>query len=393
MKRSLLLVTILLGVAIGAGCATIRRVSTPAKPPLRTYALAVTVDGVFQPTPAQFATVQSNAVAKFGPLGYTLVTDLTLAERILRIDYRPNPYDPEAGGRAIVLGWRSNPLFATANTAYTSTSRYPTSFGFGGSFSSASYQPWNGLGYGYYGYGDSYYDGYSYSSPTLNPVAPPVTKTTPSHPPLRHDPTYCPPNSNRIPALPGQFAPVFVSHVPSNQPPSYSDRPRRGYGDSGSSGTAQSSSTGTASGAGGVVAWRADRSASFSDRATAIANWRAEHNNGSSTSTASNSSSGTSSGGWRSWFTSRDDGHRSSGDRSYSRSDSGSSGSYSRSDSGSSSYSSSSGSSSSYSSGSSSSYSSGSSSSSSSYSSSSDSSSSSSAASSGSGTNSRTLER
>lgn len=196
----LLLLTTLLGAA---GCVGTPRIATHAPRGARTFALAVTVNGSLQPTPAQFAAIQAKAVQQFSPFGYMIVTDLSLAEQILRLDFTPNPNDPENSGRVSILGFRSNPLYAT--TRSTIASPYPTAFGFAGSYSNTNWWALNHFGYGYYGYGNSYYDGYSYSSPTLNPVQPPAPPK-PTHPPYRHHPPHCPPEPTRHRPPPIEFA-------------------------------------------------------------------------------------------------------------------------------------------------------------------------------------------
>jgi len=188
----------------------------------RAIALSVTVDGVLQPTPAQFAVIQAQAVRQFGAMGYVIVTDLSLAEQILRINFVPNPNDPENSGRATVLGFRSNPYYASAPSNIARP--YPASFGFAGMFGNYghSYGAFNQYGYGYFGYGSSYYDGYSYSSTTLNPVTPPSTK--PTHPPHRHDPAYCPPDTPRVQAAFGRFAGSYQTTNAATYPQSGSRR-------------------------------------------------------------------------------------------------------------------------------------------------------------------------
>ena len=239
MKRSILFSALLLLLtALGAGgCATTQKDPNTAyrgKP--RTFALSVTVSGVLQPTPAQFAAVQAQAVRDFGSLGYVLVTDLSLAEAILRVDFTPNPNDPENSGRATVLGFRNNPYYASAPSY--ARSPYPSAFGYG--LYNSGWGVFDYYGYGYYSYGSSYYDGYSYSSPTLNPITPPASK--PHHPPIRHDPAYCPPNTPRPPHTFASFAGTFGSG--SSHPQSASrDSSRRHGGDSYSSNSSSSRSS------------------------------------------------------------------------------------------------------------------------------------------------------
>lgn len=241
MKRSLLLPALLLGVValFTSGCVnTVRRPTTSYRGKPRTIALSVTVDGVLQPTPAQFAAIQALAVKQFGALGYVIVTDLSLAEAILRINFTPNPNDPENSGRATALGFRTNPYYASAPSSIARP--YPTSFGFAGGYGSNPWGLHSYYGYGFYNYGSSYYDGYSYSSPTLNPVSPPASR--PTHPPHRHDPAYCPPDTPRIQPVLGRFQGAYASSNPSNYPPSARE-PGRWRGGSDGSGSSSSSSS------------------------------------------------------------------------------------------------------------------------------------------------------
>lgn len=224
MKRSLAL-SVLLTLAVGmlaSGCANTHRPARTYRSMPRAIALSVTVDGVLQPTPAQFAAIQAQAVRQFGAMGYVIVTDLSLAEQILRINFVPNPNDPENSGRATVLGFRNNPHYASAPSNIARP--YPASYGFAGMFGNSSYGygAFNHYGYGYFGYGSSYYDGYSYSSTTLNPVTPPATR--PTHPPHRHDPAYCPPDTPRVQTAFGRFAGNYQTSNPATYPQSVSRR-------------------------------------------------------------------------------------------------------------------------------------------------------------------------
>lgn len=218
MKRSLTL-SVLLVLAVGmlaSGCMNTRPSARTYRSTPRAIALSVTVEGVLQPTPAQFAAIQAQAVRQFGAMGYVIVTDLSLAEQILRINFVPNPNDPENSGRATVLGFRNNPYYASAPSNIARP--YPASYGFAGMFGNSGYGAFNHYGYGYFGYGSSYYDGYSYSSTTLNPVTPPATR--PTHPPHRHDPGYCPPDTPRVQTAFGRFAGNYQTSNPATYPQS-----------------------------------------------------------------------------------------------------------------------------------------------------------------------------
>src|SRR4051812_47179922 len=88
------------------GCAGVHRL--PAHHPSLTYAMAVTVNGGLQPTPAQWTAIQRVVAQELDAYGYVLVTDFSLADRILRIDFEPDAIDPQTKGKITVLGWRDN---------------------------------------------------------------------------------------------------------------------------------------------------------------------------------------------------------------------------------------------------------------------------------------------
>jgi hypothetical protein len=331
------------------GCASWTRRPGPAYTyRARTIALAITVDGVLQPTPQQYAVIQAQAVKEFGALGYTIVTDLTLAEQILRVNFIPNANDPENSGRATVLGFRSNPYYASARN--TATTGYPTSFGYAGSFSNTNWSQLNSFGYGYYGYNNSYYDGYTYSSPTLNPVRPtvPVVTTKHVHPPYRHDSARCPPEHHRVPPAPPTIASTFTPVTRNDPTPVYASSGRssgwwRGGDEARSSSASGTSGGGSSSNGTYASSWR--RGDSASGDSGSRGNWRSERSSSGDSGNSDRSSwrertssndSGSSRGSWSSQSSSDRGSWRS--DPSYSRSDSSShsrsdSSSYSRSDS------------------------------------------------------------
>ena len=232
MKRSLFVAFLTLLVVGATGCSHFARKSaTPVQYRPRAFAIAITVNGVLQPTPQQWAAIQAKVVEELAPHGWILVSDLALADQILRIDFTPNPNDPENSGRARLIGVRPNPRLAIASTS--SIGRYPTSFGYMGTFQNAS---WGFGGFSnnyYYGWSNSYYDGYSYSSANLNPsIAPIPPATQPIHPPHRPhpvDPEICPSpwdNSRRQGPSDG-----YVSRIggdPSRTPPSGTHHAWRG---------------------------------------------------------------------------------------------------------------------------------------------------------------------
>lgn len=305
------LVAITLATFLSAGCALFSRRSAAAPDRPRAYALAVTVNGVLQPTPAQWAAVQAKLAQELNALGYVLVTDLALADKILRIDFTPNPNDPENSGHARLLSVRDNPLTTLVTT--TSVGRYPTSFSYAGTFQNPF---WN---YGYannsfYSWNNSYYDGFSYGSANLSPISPPVT-TRPTNPPRRHHDGHdhnCPsPSDNYIRPIPVRLAGDYSANPPNDHPrtPPSGGHRRWSGGDSSGGPTSPTYARSESSGSG-----------SSGDRSS---RWRSESSGSGSGRTYSRSESS----GSRS-----DRGSSRSGDsgRSYSRSDSSSS--YSRSE-------------------------------------------------------------
>src|SRR4051812_41037602 len=140
MKRSFVFSALLLVVAAFGygGCANASRPSARhsiSRPPA--YALAVTVNGGVQPTPLQWAAIQEKFAKEFAAQGWVLVTDLALADYIVRIDFTPDPTDPQNSGHAVVVGVRNNPRNTIAST--TSVYRYPTSFGYMGTFQNTNW--------------------------------------------------------------------------------------------------------------------------------------------------------------------------------------------------------------------------------------------------------------
>lgn len=176
---------------LAAGCQHAPLASVPARTRPPAYALAVTVRGGLHPSPSQWSVIQSTFARALAANGLVLVTDMGLADRILRIDFIPDPKDPENRGQAIIVGVRVNELreitFAPsplAGGAYP----FPSSFGWN------SYA-WGGLypGFGwdpFYGYGNAYFDGYTYATPTLNPRRP------------KPAPGFCPPDLAHHPRNP-----------------------------------------------------------------------------------------------------------------------------------------------------------------------------------------------
>jgi hypothetical protein len=162
----------LIAVAL-AGCQHAPQASAPVRNRPVAYALAVTVRDGLHPSPSQWAAIQSTFARALAANGMVLVTDVGMADRILRIDFIPDPEDPENHGRAIIVGVRANDqrnVVAPPAPLIASYHAFPYPFGWSG-------YGWNGYYYGfgwdpYYGYGNTYFDGYTYATPTLNPRRP-----------------------------------------------------------------------------------------------------------------------------------------------------------------------------------------------------------------------------
>lgn len=187
MKRRPHRLLALLTVALALGASGCVQTSAPVRRPVvqvtrpATYALSISVEGGLPPSPAQWAAIQATFARLLAREGITLVSDLSLADRILRIEFVPDPLDPENRGKAEIVSIRSNPLYGTPATSTPLVASYggfPYAFGWN-SFNWASMY---GFGYdSYYGYGNAYYDGYTYATPTLNPRRPCVVDGTPRH--------------------------------------------------------------------------------------------------------------------------------------------------------------------------------------------------------------------
>ena len=178
MKRPLVLSLIALVALSLAGCANLTRQSQPARGPI-SVALAVTVNGTEQPTPSQWAAIVAAVRPAIEAAGYVFATNLRTADRILRIDFTPDPLAPETSGRAIALGWRTNP-----NAVAYSYTNAPSSFSY--------------VNYGM-GYQNSFYDYYSEHTQTWTRSS--GDKPASATPRRRED---CPPGTDHTP--PGRFA-------------------------------------------------------------------------------------------------------------------------------------------------------------------------------------------
>jgi hypothetical protein len=214
MKRSLVAsVALLTLLALGAaGCATTRKSTALNRP--RSFVLAVTVHNSLQPTPQQWSVIQARFSRLLAARGWVLVNDITLADHIMRVNFTPDPTDPEVRGHATVLSIRANPRSTVARQG---TSPYPSSalgysngFGFSNGFGRSSSLYYSNS---YYGYGGYYDDGYSSGSSTYTPV---VFTPPPTTPPLRHHP------GNRDDCPPGQVP----SHFAGNYSRPVDDHPR-----------------------------------------------------------------------------------------------------------------------------------------------------------------------
>ena len=204
-----------------------------------TFALSVTVKGGLQPTPEQWSAIQARISGELLAAGHVLVTDLSIADRIIRVDFRPNPSDPLNSGNAVIVSVRDNPLRQLAlvtppAVSPVRSSPYPSSFGFGQSSFLSSYyslsDPYDTFGRSYYGFGHSYYDGYTYSSPNLSPSKPVVVPVAPVAPPRhgpgRHHPGLPPGERPVCPPLLAVANPVAPTATRVAYP---SDRPTRAF--------------------------------------------------------------------------------------------------------------------------------------------------------------------
>jgi hypothetical protein len=195
-KLSSLRVSLALAAVALSGCQQVAQRPMPTIPvapghPV-TYALSVTVAGGLHPTPSQWAAIQSTFSRLLAAQGLALVSDVGLADRILRIDFTPDPEDPENRGRAAIVGVRVNDQrdqFSPPTPLVATYYPYPSPFGWNGAF----WGPLGGFGFDpFYGYGNAYYDGYTYATPSMSPrkPAPPrdACVTSAPHPHRSHHP-------------------------------------------------------------------------------------------------------------------------------------------------------------------------------------------------------------
>lgn len=250
MKHITLLATAVLlsGLVFAAtGCALLRR-PVAAKPPV-TYALVVSVSGGQSPTEAQWAELQRNFAGLLAARGCALVSEPTLADRIIYVEFTPNLYDPTAGN-ARVVSVKSNALtLATSPASFAPAGLPPATY---------TYAMSPGPGYQYF------YDSYQFYAPTnsnFTSVPTPSTKpSSPPHHPNRHEDR--PPDSPPRTHPPIDFAGHYPVHINPNpgdahSPPSHRHRPEPSYShsdhtysrsSSGDTSSSSSSSSGSSSG-------------------------------------------------------------------------------------------------------------------------------------------------
>ena len=154
-------------------------------------AVVLSVSGGTAPTAEQWALVTTAVRPQLEARGMVLVKNLADADRIIHIDFTPDPLSSNTAGNAVVLGWRVNPL---GPLAYVGTPGNLTQVNYSSGFS-----VYNRAMYGYdrfpdnyygYGYGNSYYTG---GTTSVTPVTPPLEKPKPS-PPIKPG-EECPPGS------------------------------------------------------------------------------------------------------------------------------------------------------------------------------------------------------
>lgn len=191
MKRSLLaFLAFALAAFFTSGCS---HYSSGRHRLTNNVAIALTVNGTEQPTPEQWVAIFKAVEPQLASLGWVLVTDLSKADRLIRIDFTPNPLDPQNSGHATVLSMTLNPRGPSAIASVRSSSPV---------FSYASYPSNNA--FANYDYYDRWSDGsYSYT--------PPRSSTPPSHNRPNH------PGNNRDDCPPGT----------TERPPRYADNGNR----------------------------------------------------------------------------------------------------------------------------------------------------------------------
>jgi hypothetical protein len=215
-----------------------------------TFALAVVVRGDVPPTAAQWTLLKKSLAQQFAGRGWTLVEDMAKADKIVHVQFVPNPANPENSGRASIVSIEDNPARVVA-TSSTYASYAPSYW-----MQSTGMNPYyDGMfGYGYRG--DYYYDDYygfggSYTRPVHRPRHDERPKPGDPRPP---DVNHRPPNGDSHPPYadhPGHSRyrhPDAVDSAPPSSASSYdshsyaSDGPARSYSpDSGSSSSSPAS--------------------------------------------------------------------------------------------------------------------------------------------------------
>lgn len=212
MKSRTVLGLALVAALLSVGCANLSSLaghspgySAPRRAP--TYALAVTVHGALQPTPQQWASIQAKLADELAWRGAILVTDLALAERIIRLDFTPNPNDPETSGRLTLLGVRLNPYYGYSNRGVLAGAGAWPTYSFSHLMTVHRTGWWGASNFysgDYYNYYGPWENGYTAS------VALATAPKPPPAPPQRHarsDRELCPPDAlHPSPRLPASHA-------------------------------------------------------------------------------------------------------------------------------------------------------------------------------------------
>lgn len=226
---------------LSAGCSNLSTTQSSWVTQKRTptFALAVSIVGGAEPSAAQWKALQNRFALSVANRGGVLINDLARADYIIRVDFLPDPLDPN-GGTALIDGIRRNVKEVAVSPYPTSPASFasanPYSWGMGYGFGSDYYGYGSYYGYGYpYGYGYNYgypYDYPGYSSGGGYVATPPVTKPgtgtpgTPHHPGRPHHPgTPHPPGTH--PTNPGDCPPGRVYLPP---PPGFVWTPPPGHG-------------------------------------------------------------------------------------------------------------------------------------------------------------------
>jgi hypothetical protein len=209
MKHSTLLALALAGLAfVAAGCTTFRKPAAASRAP--TFALVVSINGGQAPTDAQWAALQKRFAAALAANGYVLISDASLADNVIHVQFFPDPADPTLG-TAYVVSVRPNVL--TQVTTYAGTRAL--SYTYGSSYSGFP-------GYSYNDYPSDYFGYYPASGGiyVTKPYTPPPTPPNANKPDHRRHPGDNPPGHRPPPNYAG-------GDRPSHPPPSDGDRPPR----------------------------------------------------------------------------------------------------------------------------------------------------------------------